>query len=60
MSFEELKKAHTYVLLNCVEVYPYIEEFEGVAPEQYPNEPIPLLRDNHFAEWFENRVSKSS
>ncbi|KAK9076396.1 hypothetical protein SSX86_004730 [Deinandra increscens subsp. villosa] len=56
MSFEELKKAHTYVLLNCVEVYPYIDEFDGVAPEVYPDESIAFLRENHFAEWFEKRV----
>ncbi|KAI3741962.1 hypothetical protein L1987_59641 [Smallanthus sonchifolius] len=56
MSIEELKKAHTYVLLNCVEVYPYIDEFDEVAPQLYPDELISNLRDNHFAEWFEDRV----
>ncbi|XP_076939329.1 uncharacterized protein LOC143607978 [Bidens hawaiensis] len=57
MKVEEQNKAHTYVLLNCEEVYPYIDEFDEEAPELYPNEPIPLLRDNHFAEWFEKRIN---
>ncbi|XP_021991209.1 uncharacterized protein LOC110887964 [Helianthus annuus] len=56
MSKEELKKAHTYVLLNCEEVYPYIDKFDEVAPQLYPDEPVSLLRDHHFAEWFENYI----
>lgn len=59
MSNEELKKAHTYILLNCEEVYPYIDKFDEVAPQLYPDEPKLLLRDHHFAEWFENHVSKA-
>ncbi|XP_076885340.1 uncharacterized protein LOC143534832 [Bidens hawaiensis] len=57
MSVKDLKKAHTYVLLNCAEVYPYIDEFDKVAPQLYPGKPELLLRDYHFAEWFENRVT---
>ncbi|KAJ0947697.1 hypothetical protein HanRHA438_Chr01g0018681 [Helianthus annuus] len=45
-SKEELKKAHTYVILNCAEVYPYNEKFDEVAPQLYPNESEFLLRDH--------------
>ncbi|KAK1434348.1 hypothetical protein QVD17_00087 [Tagetes erecta] len=53
----ELKKAHTYILLNCEEVTSYVDEFDEMAPQQYPNDPEELLRDMYFAEWFETRVN---
>ncbi|XP_076924835.1 uncharacterized protein LOC143587421 [Bidens hawaiensis] len=56
MDIDDLKKAHTYVLLNCEEVYPYIDEFDKVAPQLYPDTPSAFLRDDHFAQWFKNRV----
>ncbi|KAI3520702.1 hypothetical protein L1887_10152 [Cichorium endivia] len=60
LSFEELHKAHTYILLNCKELISYILEFDEVAPEMYPNEPILGLRDKYFATWFEQKVMLQS
>ncbi|KAK1411461.1 hypothetical protein QVD17_02798 [Tagetes erecta] len=57
MSYEETKKAHTYVLLNCEEVTSYVDEFDEIANQTYPNGSISHLRDEHFAEWFEKRVN---
>lgn len=60
MKPEELEKAHTYVLLNCEEVAPYVIKFDEVAPQLYPDIPVFRLREKHFAKWFENLVSKSN
>ncbi|XP_076940317.1 uncharacterized protein LOC143609445 [Bidens hawaiensis] len=56
MDAEEHKKAHTYVILNCEEVPPYVIEFDKVAPQLYPDEPTLFLKDDHFADWFKTRV----
>ncbi|KAM0033948.1 hypothetical protein Hdeb2414_s0016g00491721 [Helianthus debilis subsp. tardiflorus] len=56
LSHAELKKAHTYVLLNCDEITPYVNQFDEVAPHPYPDVQVSRLREEHFAAWFENRV----
>ncbi|KAL4581922.1 hypothetical protein LXL04_006456 [Taraxacum kok-saghyz] len=56
MSREEHHKAHTYILLNCPEIAPYIREFEEVAPGMHPGEPVLGLKDKYFALWFDRRV----
>ncbi|KAK9050828.1 hypothetical protein SSX86_030202 [Deinandra increscens subsp. villosa] len=60
LTHEEHNKAHTYVLLNCAEVTPYVIEFDEVAPQMYPDDPVACLRDKYFAQWFENRVMMGS
>ena len=60
MTNEELFKVHTYILLNCDEVTPYVDEFDEVAPNLYPDDPAESLRDKYFANWFKNRVSKTA
>ncbi|KAL4583836.1 hypothetical protein LXL04_008421 [Taraxacum kok-saghyz] len=56
MSREEHHKAHTYILLNCPEVAPYIREFEEVALGMHPGEPVLGLKDKYFALWFDRKV----
>ncbi|XP_022003645.1 uncharacterized protein LOC110901103 [Helianthus annuus] len=56
----EHHKAHTYVLLNCEEVTPYVIEFDRVAPRLYPNERASDLRDKYFADWFSTCVMTGS
>ncbi|KAL4582138.1 hypothetical protein LXL04_006679 [Taraxacum kok-saghyz] len=53
-------RAHTYILLNCAEVAPYVDEFDEVAPNLYPDDHISCLRDKYFAKWFKNRVMDNS
>ncbi|CAI9269028.1 unnamed protein product [Lactuca saligna] len=60
LKHEELHKAHTYILLNCVEVAPFITEFDRAAQASYQNEPISVLRDKYFAEWFKYKVTRDS
>ena len=60
MTHEQHHKAHTYILLNCGEVTPYIQEFYEVAPRMYQGEQVASLRDKYFAQWFEQKVSKTS
>ncbi|CAH1412937.1 unnamed protein product [Lactuca virosa] len=56
LSDKDLHKAHTYILLNCKEVNPYILEFDELVMTTNPNESVSDLRDKFFAEWFEDRV----
>ncbi|XP_052620388.1 uncharacterized protein LOC128126575 [Lactuca sativa] len=60
LKHEELHKAHTYILLNCAEVAPFIPEFDRAAQASYQNEPISVLRDKYFAEWFKYKVTRDS
>ncbi|XP_023731489.2 uncharacterized protein LOC111879256 [Lactuca sativa] len=60
LKHEELHKAHTYILLNCVEVAPFITKFDRAAQASYQNEPISVLRDKYFAEWFKYKVTGDS
>ncbi|KAI3751293.1 hypothetical protein L2E82_22347 [Cichorium intybus] len=63
MDDQELHKVHTYILLNCVEVHPYVYMFDEVAREEYsnePNEPLQSLRDRYFADWFQKHVMMES
>nr|KAJ0196362.1 hypothetical protein LSAT_V11C700363440 [Lactuca sativa] len=56
LSDKVLHKAHTYILLNCKEVNPYIIEFDEMVIRTNPNESVSDLRDKYFAEWFEDRI----
>ena len=60
LSDKVLHKAHTYILLNCKEVNPYIIEFDEMVIRTNPNESVSDLRDKYFGEWFEDRVSRTS
>ncbi|KAL4578884.1 hypothetical protein LXL04_015015 [Taraxacum kok-saghyz] len=63
MGDQELHKAHTYILLNCVEIHPYVDMFDELAQEEYSNEPnelIESLRDRYFADWFQKHVLMES
>nr|KAJ0214468.1 hypothetical protein LSAT_V11C400170530 [Lactuca sativa] len=60
MTHEQHHKAHTYILLNCGEVTPYIQEFYEVAPRMYQGEQVASLRDKYFAQWFEQKVRLNS
>ncbi|XP_052623718.1 uncharacterized protein LOC111889087 [Lactuca sativa] len=56
LSDKVLHKAHTYILLNCKEVNPYIIEFDEMVIRTNPNESVSDLRDKYFGEWFEDRI----
>nr|KAJ0196411.1 hypothetical protein LSAT_V11C700384790 [Lactuca sativa] len=60
LKHEELHKAHTYILLSYAEVAPFIPEFDRAAQASYQNEPISVLRDKYFAEWFKYKVTRDS
>ncbi|CAH1428434.1 unnamed protein product [Lactuca virosa] len=40
--------------------YPYIQEFDEVAPRMYQGEQVASLRDKYFAQWFEQKVRLNS
>ncbi|CAH9124267.1 unnamed protein product, partial [Cuscuta epithymum] len=53
---EEYLAAHTYILLNCEEVQPYIEIYENLLKELNPDiseERLAVQVEEHFASWFE-------
>ena len=55
----EMHIAHTYALLNCPEVVPYVEQFEGIARAKYSRISEHVLsryRDREFANWFNKNV----
>ncbi|KAJ9547248.1 hypothetical protein OSB04_019791 [Centaurea solstitialis] len=57
---EEMHKAHTYILLNCVEVCPFVRLFdEGIRHEEPHIEDGELdrRRELFFAKWFERHMS---
>ncbi|KAL4592433.1 hypothetical protein LXL04_005427 [Taraxacum kok-saghyz] len=61
MGDQELHKAHTYILLNCVEIHPYVDMFDELAQEEYSNEPnesLESLKDRYFADWFRKHSHK--
>ncbi|VFQ82010.1 unnamed protein product [Cuscuta campestris] len=50
LSFEDWERAHLYVLRNCKDVHPFIEEYESKNP--HPS------RASSFPEWFESRITQ--
>ncbi|KAJ9556176.1 hypothetical protein OSB04_010790 [Centaurea solstitialis] len=61
---DELKKAHTYILLNCEEVVTsFWSEFEAWIKQEEPgieDEAFHKRLDEDFAEWFKKRVMQGS
>ncbi|KAI3509243.1 hypothetical protein L1887_24368 [Cichorium endivia] len=60
-----MRVAHNYVLINCVEVLPFIRLFESYASQRQPDidtvdGAFERFRDLHFAKWFEQHVSHES
>ncbi|KAH6775537.1 hypothetical protein C2S52_013098 [Perilla frutescens var. hirtella] len=57
LSDDEWEKAHIYILKNCDEIQPFIEEYS----ENYPNNVTQMWDDewnNNFIPWFKNKVEK--
>ncbi|XP_050211492.2 uncharacterized protein LOC126661677 [Mercurialis annua] len=53
---KEYHAAHTYILLNCIEVKPYIHLYEDELRIYNPNitnNEVELKLENNFADWFE-------
>ncbi|XP_057739900.1 uncharacterized protein LOC130957009 [Arachis stenosperma] len=56
---EELHIAHTYILVNCEEIEPYLQQFEDSLKELHPNiseDEILNARDKDFSRWIKNQV----
>ncbi|XP_049401210.1 uncharacterized protein LOC125865080 [Solanum stenotomum] len=52
---EELKAAHIYILLNCREVQPYVENFIDSLHQMFPQitaQEVDRKLDEEFASWF--------
>ncbi|XVE92707.1 hypothetical protein REPUB_Repub01dG0122800 [Reevesia pubescens] len=59
---DEYQAAKIYVLLNCEEIWPYVEKFEEIAREERPNTSdgeLEKLRVTKFLSWFKNFVSSN-
>lgn len=57
---EDYHKAHTYILLNCEEVFPFITMFNEwikVSEPSIDEAGLDKRRTDHFAGWFETYVS---
>ncbi|GJY67940.1 putative transposase-associated domain-containing protein [Tanacetum coccineum] len=55
----ERHKAHTYVLLNCQEVQPFISSFDSWIRETSPHidvNSLSIAREQKFAKWFKEHV----
>ncbi|KAK2967228.1 hypothetical protein RJ640_026589 [Escallonia rubra] len=60
---ETLAKAHLYVLFNCDDVAPYINQHYDIVRRENPRRHIRQLKQIHnatFASWFENHVKMVS
>ncbi|KAL4570931.1 hypothetical protein LXL04_026596 [Taraxacum kok-saghyz] len=63
LSDDEMRIAHNYILINCVEVLPFMRLFEDYASQRQPamdDEAFGRFRDQHFARWFEQHVFEES
>ncbi|XP_039116071.1 uncharacterized protein LOC120251572 [Dioscorea cayenensis subsp. rotundata] len=53
--------AELYVLMNCEEIYPYVEMFDEMAKKECVNisdKELEKLRDTRFPKWFRQFVAK--
>nr|GEZ37003.1 ribonuclease H-like domain-containing protein [Tanacetum cinerariifolium] len=56
---DAMTNAHTYILLNCEEVRPFVRLFNDLTRQRRPNidaNGLDIYRDQHFAAWFQNYV----
>ncbi|KAL4573895.1 hypothetical protein LXL04_020716 [Taraxacum kok-saghyz] len=56
---EEFNAVHTYILLNEDQMQPYIEEYEKLLEDLYPDingHDLAVEVDKHFSTWFENHA----
>ncbi|XP_059288082.1 uncharacterized protein LOC132041388 isoform X3 [Lycium ferocissimum] len=56
---EELDAAHIYILLNCVEVQPYVQNFIDSLRQNFPQiteKEVDRKLDEDFASWFKRYV----
>ncbi|XP_052620420.1 uncharacterized protein LOC128126620 isoform X1 [Lactuca sativa] len=57
---DEMRIAHNYILINCVEVLPFLRLFENYVIQSQPDMDdgaFERFRDQHFAKWFKDYVS---
>ncbi|XP_052622260.1 uncharacterized protein LOC128127643 [Lactuca sativa] len=57
---DEMRIAHNYILINCVEVLPFLRLFENYVIQSQPDmddRAFERFRDQHFAKWFKDHVS---
>ncbi|GJV52686.1 transposon, En/Spm-like, transposase-associated domain protein [Tanacetum coccineum] len=60
---DAMTNAHTYILLNCEEVRPFVRLFNDLTRQRRPNidaNGLDIYRDQHFAAWFQNYVFQES
>ncbi|XP_052620614.1 uncharacterized protein LOC111890162 isoform X1 [Lactuca sativa] len=60
---DEMRIAHNYILINCVEVLPFLRLFENYVIQSQPDMDdgaFERFRDQHFAKWFKDHVFQQS
>ncbi|GKE63397.1 hypothetical protein Tco_1513764, partial [Tanacetum coccineum] len=55
----EKHKAHTYILLNCEDVHPFLRLFDNYIMQEDPyidEDTLDRARDEKFAQWFKEHI----
>ncbi|GJT22178.1 uncharacterized protein Tco_0892115 [Tanacetum coccineum] len=58
----EKHKAHTYILLNCEDVHPFLRLFDNYIMQEDPyidEETLDRARDEKFAQWFKEHIQSN-
>ncbi|GJV09142.1 transposase, Ptta/En/Spm [Tanacetum coccineum] len=58
----EKHKAHTYILLNCEDVHPFLRLFDNYMMQEDPyidEETLDRARDEKFAQWFKEHIQSN-